>query len=40
MSYTDRLRIYESKKQEIARTSRTPEEYEKRIKLLARRLNI
>ena len=40
LSYEARLRIYESKKQEIRRTSRTPEEYEKRIKALARRLNI
>jgi hypothetical protein len=40
LSYRERLRIYESKKQEIARTSRTAEEYEKRIKALARRLNI
>lgn len=40
ISYEERLRIYESKKQEIARTSRTPVEYEKRIKALAKRLNI
>lgn len=40
LSYEARLRIYESKKQEIARTSKSPEEYEKRIKALARRLNI
>ena len=40
LSYEQRLRIYEHKKQEIARTSRTPGEYEKRIKVLAKRLNI
>lgn len=40
MTYRDRLAIYEQKKAEIAKTAKTPEEYEKRIKALARRLNI
>ena len=40
LSYEQRLRLYENKKREIARTSRTPEEYEKRIKALAKRLNV
>lgn len=40
LPYEQRLRLYENKKREIARTSRTTEEYEKRIKALARRLNI
>ena len=38
--YEKRLAIYEQKKREIARTAKTPEEYEKRLKALARRLNI
>lgn len=40
MSYADRLAIYEAKKREIARTSKTSEEYERRIKALAKKLNI
>lgn len=40
MTYRERLAIYEAKKAEIAKTAKTPEEYEKRIKALARRLNI
>jgi hypothetical protein len=38
--YTERKAIYEQKKREIARTAKTPQEYEKRIKALARRLNV
>jgi hypothetical protein len=40
MTYRDRLAIYEQKKQEIARTAKTQEEYERRIKALAKKLNI
>lgn len=40
MTYRERLAIYESKKAEIARTTKSAAEYEKRIKALARRLNI
>lgn len=36
----NRYKIYEQIKAEIARTAKTPEEYERRIKALARRLNI
>ena len=36
----NRYQIYERIKAEIARTSKTPQEYEKRIKALQRRLNI
>ena len=38
--YAERLRIYEEKKKEIARTAKTSLEYEIRVKALARRLNI
>lgn len=40
ISYRERLLIYEQKKQEIARTAKTPKEYEIRVKALARRLNV
>ena len=40
MTYRDRLAIYEQKKREIARTAKTPQEYECRIKALAKKLNI
>ena len=36
----NRYQIYERTKAEIARTAKTPQEYEKRIKALQRRLNI
>lgn len=36
----NRYQIYERIKAEIARTAKTPQEYEKRIKALQRRLNI
>ena len=39
-SYMARLMYYESKKAEIARTAKTPQEYERRIKALAKKLNI
>lgn len=39
-SYRDRLAIYEQKKAEIARNAKTPQEYEYRIKALAKKLNI
>jgi hypothetical protein len=32
--------VYERIKAEIARTAKTPEEYERRIKALSRKLNI
>ena len=32
--------VYERIKAEIARTAKSPEEYERRVKALARRLNI
>lgn len=40
MSYTQRLAIYEQKKQEIAATAKSSAEYERRIKALAKKLNI
>ena len=40
MTYRDRLAIYEQKKREIARTAKTPQEYERRVKALAKKLNI
>lgn len=40
MTYRDRLAVYEQKKQEIARTAKTPQEYERRIQALAKKLNI
>ncbi len=40
MTYQQRLAIYEQKKHEIAATSKTPEEYERRITALAKKLNI
>lgn len=40
MSYDNRLAVYERLKAEIARTAKTPEEYERRIKALVRRLNL
>ena len=36
----NRYQIYERIKSEIARTAKSPEEYEKRIKALQRKLNI
>ena len=39
-SYRDRLATYEQKKQEIARTAKTLQEYERRIQALAKKLNI
>ena len=36
----NRYAVYERVKAEIARTAKTPEEYEKRIKALQRKLNI
>ena len=36
----ERLLIYERLKAEIARTAKTTEEYERRIKALAKKLNI
>lgn len=40
MTYQERLRLYEEKKREIARTSRSSDEYERRIKALAKKLNV
>lgn len=40
MTYRDRLAIYEQKKREIARTAKTPQEYERRVQALAKKLNI
>ena len=40
MCYRDRLAIYERIKKEIARTAKTPAEYERRISALAKKLNI
>lgn len=40
MTYRDRLAIYEQKKHEIARTAKTQEEYERRVRALAKKLNI
>ena len=39
-TYQERLYIYELMKQEIARTAKTSQEYERRIKALAKKLNI
>lgn len=36
----NRYQIYERIKAEIARTSKTPEEYERRVKALAKKLKI
>ncbi len=36
----NRYQIYERAKAEIARTAKTPEEYERRIKALQRKLKI
>lgn len=36
----NRYQIYERIKAEIARTAKTPEEYERRVKALARKLKI
>lgn len=40
MTYRDRLAIYEQKKREIARAAKTPQEYERRVQALAKKLNI
>lgn len=40
MTYNERLAIYEQKKREIARTAKTPEEYERRVRALAKKLKI
>ena len=40
MSYTERLRLYEQLKAKIKAEARTAAEYEKRVKALARKLNI
>lgn len=40
LTYQQRLALYEQKKAEIARTARTSEEYERRVKALARKLNV
>lgn len=40
MSYAQRLAIYEQKKAEIAATAKSSAEYERRIKALAKKLNI
>jgi hypothetical protein len=39
-TYTERLAIYEQKKHEIARTAKTPQEYEQRLRALAKKLNL
>lgn len=36
----NRVKIYERIKAEIARTSKTPEEYQKRVKALAKKLKL
>lgn len=36
----NRYAVYERVKEEIARTAKTVEEYERRVKALARKLNI
>ena len=38
--YAERKAIYEQKKCEIARTAKTPQEYERRIQALAKKLNL
>jgi hypothetical protein len=40
MTYNERLSLFESKKAQIAKDAKTPQEYEKRVKALAKRLNI
>jgi hypothetical protein len=40
MTYRDRLAMYERMKGEIARTAKTQQEYERRVKALAKKLNI
>ena len=39
-SYQYRLSIYERIKKKIANTAKTPEEYERRIRALVKKLNI
>ena len=36
----NKYEVYERIKEEIARTAKTPEEYERRVKALARKLKI
>lgn len=40
MTYNDRLALYESKKAQISKEAETPQEYDRLIKALAKRLNI
>lgn len=40
MTYNERLALFERKKAQIAKEAKTPQEYEMRIKSLAKRLNI
>lgn len=40
MKYSDRQSIYEQLKKQIAKESKSKSEYEKRIKALAKKLNI
>jgi hypothetical protein len=40
MSYSERQAIYEAKKKQISKESKSKSEYEKRIKALAKKLNI
>ena len=40
MTYSERLALYEQKKREIARSAASAVEYERRIKALAKKLNI
>jgi hypothetical protein len=40
MTYKDRLTLYERMKQEIRRTAKTHDEYERRIRALAKKLNV
>lgn len=40
MSYLERLKLYEEKKREIARTAKSNIEYERRIRALAKKLHI
>lgn len=40
MSYNERMAAYERLKREIAKDAKTPEEYEKRVKALAKKLKV
>lgn len=40
MSYEERMRVYNRIKKQIANEAKTPKEYEKRVKALAKKLGV